>query len=1198
MPNPSHDVPSSRYVLEGRVVTMGPQGIVPRCAIYVEDGVIKHVLPARAETPAEFQTAPRIKTRGTIYPGLIDLHNHLSYNAMPLWDVPQAFTNNDQWKGHEDYARKITKPSQILGGTPGVMEALVRFVECRSLLGGVTTSQGITLSTEPGIKTVYRGLVRNVEHGGDPRFPAAGTRIANLGKHEGRDHLRKLLNETCYLLHLSEGIDSTARGWFFNLRIDGDEWAITDAACGIHSTALEAEDFPIIKANGGSMVWSPLSNYLLYGDTARIEAAKAAQIRIALGCDWGPSGSKNLLGEMKVAWLVSQERGSVFTAQDIVSMATIWPAEILKWDKMVGSIEPGKRADVLVLRGQRGDDYMRVIEAREQDVLLVAIDGVPRLGLGSLLRQFGLAPGGDQLEPIRVGRSRRYLFLAEATAHPLLQNLSLTEATSRLRQAMRDLPRLAREMDERLASGLFSGSVDADGVGWRVALDFEEDEMDLALADKPLADFVQEPMELDGITAADDPLFLPRLMAAENLPAFIKDGLPALLGHQGPVQPIGSVAPDATKAPAGMVEKAMELDAFLRTCVEMSPEKRRTIVEQALVVLEQNYVHLPFKRAMHAVDPIQRLKLLRHRMEPGTEGEVSFHAELTRIFNSLRDLHTTYRLPFPFRGKVAWLPFLIEEYWEDDRRRYMVSKILGKTSPATFEPGVEVLYWNGTPIDRVVEQNAERQAGSNAAAQHTQGLNSLTLRPLGQGLPPDEEWVTLRYRDKAGRIREWTQKWLVMEPREAWYSVQAGAVRGGRLALSAALGVDSYTDDIQDAKRILYGAKAAAQEERAVQAGRLHAMADSPGGLETYLPTVFRAREVVTPHGKFGLIRIFTFNVGNADMFVDEFVRLVEHLPEDGLIIDVRGNGGGLIHAAERLLQVLTPRQIEPQMAEFIASPINLQLCRNQDPNTGNARFPELDLSPWIHSLEQSVETGASHSLGYPLTPREACNDRGQQYYGPVVLITDALCYSATDIFAAGFQDHGIGLILGTSPNTGAGGANVWSHAILRELMASAGGAEAVSSPYVPLPQGADLRVAVRRTVRVGTSAGVLIEDLGIRPDRVHRLTKQDVLGNNDDLIDEAAQYLASRRAHPLRVVMSHVEGSLPRLTVMSRNISRLDVWLDGRPRLSLDVEGDETHIDLQAAVKQAAEGQHRLELRGYEGEELAAVHRRYVNVL
>ena len=54
------------------------------------------------------------------------------------------------------------------------------------------------------------------------------------------------------------------------------------------------------------MVWSPLSNLLLYGATADVAAAQAAGVSIGLGSDWSPAGSKNLLGELKVARLVKR----------------------------------------------------------------------------------------------------------------------------------------------------------------------------------------------------------------------------------------------------------------------------------------------------------------------------------------------------------------------------------------------------------------------------------------------------------------------------------------------------------------------------------------------------------------------------------------------------------------------------------------------------------------------------------------------------------------------------------------------------------------------------------------------------------------------------------------------------------------------------------------------------------------------------
>ena len=69
----------------------------------------------------------------------------------------------------------------------------------------------------------------------------------------------------------------------------------------IRQAALKPEDFRVLGSLGGAMVWSPLSNLLLYGATADIRAAVNAGVRIGIGSDWSPSGSKNLLGELKVA---------------------------------------------------------------------------------------------------------------------------------------------------------------------------------------------------------------------------------------------------------------------------------------------------------------------------------------------------------------------------------------------------------------------------------------------------------------------------------------------------------------------------------------------------------------------------------------------------------------------------------------------------------------------------------------------------------------------------------------------------------------------------------------------------------------------------------------------------------------------------------------------------------------------------------
>src|SRR6266545_1651421 len=61
------------------------------------------------------------------------------------------------------------------------------------------------------------------------------------------------------------------------------EWALADSLAGIHCAALEPEDFKVLARYGASIVWSPLSNLLLYGQTANVQAAKQAGVKIGIG---------------------------------------------------------------------------------------------------------------------------------------------------------------------------------------------------------------------------------------------------------------------------------------------------------------------------------------------------------------------------------------------------------------------------------------------------------------------------------------------------------------------------------------------------------------------------------------------------------------------------------------------------------------------------------------------------------------------------------------------------------------------------------------------------------------------------------------------------------------------------------------------------------------------------------------------------
>lgn len=1149
------------YVLKGRVVTMGEAGVIDDGRVFIKDSMIVAVTDAAAPPPEGFEGAEEIAAGDTIYPGMIELHNHLSYNAIPLWDVPKRYAHNGSWRGKPESKRAVNKPAQVLANTDGMVEAIVRFVECRCLLGGVTTSQGITLATAAGIVSFYDGLVRNVERPSRPDLPRAGTRIADPPK-DPAAYLERLNKNSCYLQHLSEGFGSTPRERFTRLRFQNGEWAVNDALCGIHSTALTGDDFKVLAEHNGTMVWSPLSNLLLYGRTADIAAAKNAGVPIALGSDWAPSGSKNLLGELKVAKLISKEHGDIFTDEELAAMATITPARICKWDKLLGTVEAGKLADLVLLNGRSGNPYKKLVEARETTVSMVIIDGIPRVGQESLMSRF---KGGT--ERIKVGSSKRVLDLTPRAGDDVLDNITLKEATDRLRDGLERLPELAEALDAAVASG-FDGSVGSTGA-WtdtniaprlRVMLEFEDDDAslskNLALGAGDLSDWV-DPMVMDEITVADDTEFLRKIVRQRNLPRYIVEGLPKLHGRSIAV-PSSAGFLNGGKGFVPELLDTRELGDFLQTQSSLSLDERRVIVEQAVVLLQNYYVHLPMKRAKYGIDPVQRLRVLQHELEQKPEdaplcSDLAFHQEMIDIFNSLRDLHTVYRLPRPYKGKIAWLPFMIEEATDGDRRKFLVTHVVGNAGPKTFKVGVEALFWNGTPMETLVRRLAREMPCGNPAARRARALNSLTQRLLTRGQIPDEHWVTLRYREKEnGPLHDYEQPWLVFEPSFGCRSLSTLDTRPESLCI----GLDDHVDELQDAKRALF-ASPYLMMERQDSPEVIKEAARADGTIPTGMPTVLRARTIKKNGREYGYLRIFTFHVDDADEFTSEVEGLLRKLGHTkGLIIDLRGNSGGLIHAAEKTLELLSPIPITPQPVQFVSTEANLDLCESQD---GAGRIPGLDLTPWFHSISRSVVSGAHFSAAIPLTPEAECNRRGQVYQAPTALIVDGLCYSATDMFIAGFKDHGLGSIIGVDGNTGAGGANVWSHGLLRRLVPRA------SSKLRHLPRGADMRVAVRRVLRVGSRAAEIVEDFGIAPDVEHEMTEKDVLKGNVDLIDKAVGVLDEMPSYELTV---DVEDE--NVLIRGKGVDCLELTIDGQRLGSRRIEKGKTTIGI-GEVRDAA---------------------------
>lgn len=514
--------------------------------------------------------------------------------------------------------------------------------------------------------------------------------------------------------------------------------------------------------------------------------------------------------------------------------------------------------------------------------------------------------------------------------------------------------------------------------------------------------------------------------------------------------------------------------------------ERLRVIDALICVLDGVYAHLPAKRAAYASNPVQALTLLRRRAADMSATE--FHLAVTAIMTGLRDAHTRYIGPSKLRGHVAALPFLVEQYGPSDDPSFLVSKTNPEAidDPA-FVDGVELLAWNGIPFARAVEIYADRETGGRPDSRRARALESLTFRALDYGPPPDEEWVMVGYRSKR-KDREIRLPWRVIAPGKAG----TAATPASRAALK--LAVDPAAEAVRRAKKLQFAPELWRADNDPVASARIPASSRRKGTdwIDTPMQDTLAARALTK---SLGYLRIWSFDVGDDDAFLDEVVRLLGLLPQGGLLVDLRSNPGGLVWAAERMLQLFTDTTIEPTRFCLAATPLMRQMAESP--------FNRLELEAWSNSLQDAVSSGEQYSQPLPLTDPAWCNDRGRYYRGPAVAIVDANTYSSGDLFTAGWVDHGIGPLVSIGQATGGGGANVWTGNQVRDALFG------TEHGFPVLPGGTTFTLSIRRAIRSGASDGIPIEDLGIAG-IPYDMTRNDLLHHNRDLFAFCADLLAT----------------------------------------------------------------------------------------
>jgi len=499
-------------VLVGKVVTMNDAGdVLPNARVWLAGGKIMAIARAGEALPDGAKDAPVVDSKGVIYPGIIDLHNHPEYAIYPLMPIKRKYRDRYEWRWYDDiYNKRITFPQEVLT-RPHYLDLgleIGRYGEYKALAGGTTSLQGGRINLAYSKEEC---LVRNIENSPvESRMAASRVDIGRSSKEWAAMQAER--SKGFLVVHLAEGPSPRMATEFGAIK---DSNLLGPELIAIHGVGLTEPQLQEMATAGAKLVWSPLSNFMLYGQTANVAAAKRAGLSISLAPDWAPSGSKSSLGELKVADLVNKHAlHGLFSDRDLVDMVTRKPADAMGWGQRLGQITEGYLADVLVVDDRHGDPYRNLINTIEDNIQLVAVRGEPLYGDVALLNAARRADGVETTAIFaKAKRSKGITPNCPATSLPAM---TVAETKVRIQQGLKfDAAQLAAKLTpEQLAKDFAQCGLPAPtGVATRVD------------AKRLLACRFGLPFEktrLSPLTTNEDPEFFFRLMKNTNLPKYLK----------------------------------------------------------------------------------------------------------------------------------------------------------------------------------------------------------------------------------------------------------------------------------------------------------------------------------------------------------------------------------------------------------------------------------------------------------------------------------------------------------------------------------------------------------------------------------------------------------------------------------------------------------------------------------------------------
>lgn len=408
--------PADLILLPQWVVPVEPDGALADHAVVVQDGRILDVLPAAA-AEARYAAAQTLVLPGqALIPGLINLHGHAAMSLLRGFadDLPlMTWLNDHIWPAEKQHVSEafvrdgtLLAAAEMLAGGVTTCNDMYFFPQTAGeafLQAGMRATLGLIVLEFPSAYAadaddyLAKGLALRDELKDEPllsfafaphapytiadaTFGRINTLAEQLGLpihthiHETADEIQDSLKQ--YGLRPLERL---AR-----LGLLGPNFI------GVHAIHVNDAEIELLAQHGCHVAHCPSSGLKLASGIAPVTKLIAAGVNLGLGTDGAASNNRlDLFGEMRLAALLAKGNSgdaAALPAAAALKAATLDAARALNLDSRIGSIVPGKRADLVAvdlhaLSGQPVFDPVShlVYVAGREHVTHVWVDGTLKL---------------------------------------------------------------------------------------------------------------------------------------------------------------------------------------------------------------------------------------------------------------------------------------------------------------------------------------------------------------------------------------------------------------------------------------------------------------------------------------------------------------------------------------------------------------------------------------------------------------------------------------------------------------------------------------------------------------------------------------------------------------------------------------------------------------------------------------------------